>query len=244
MNSLKISSYLIALLLMGFMQACDEDDNFLLPGDNDGSDRLSDREIISGLKAALNVGTDSAVARLNVQDSYFRDEAIKILLPPEVREIQGQVEGIPGVSNILDNLTRSMNRAAEEAANEARPIFKDAIMNLSIQDGLEILNGPDTAATFYLKNNTEDGLRDAYQPRIKNSLDQVNATEYWRQFSTAYNQARPLLGLDPIETDLEVYVTGRALDGLFYKVAEQERNIRQDPIARVTDILERVFGRR
>jgi hypothetical protein len=135
-----------------------------------------------------------------------------------------------------------LNRAAEEATKEALPIFKDAILNMSIQDGFAILNGGNGAATKYLKDNTKDKLAVAFSPKVQAAIEKVKLTEYWNPVATRYNQAMAISGGQKIETDLNKYVTDRAIDGLFHMVEIEENKIRLDPMARVSDILVKVFG--
>jgi len=234
------------------------------------TDVLSETEIIEGLKTALLVGTDSSVAMTSRANGYFKDEAIKILLPPEA-DIIYENRNNPllkaiGLDKMLDDAILSLNMAAEDAAKEAGPIFATAITDLSISDGLSILQGTNpagskkagefdsTAATGYLRSTTYTQLSEAFSPKISTSLDKKLVAEYspnqmWNTLTTSYNSvANKSFGLiDPIEnTNLGVYVTERALDGLFLKVSDQEKEIRRDPLkwaaTAVGNILEKVFG--
>lgn len=202
-------------------------------------DGLTDDEIVRALKEALHVGTDSSTTRLHKTDGYFGNEVIKILLPPEGQAAYDVVGTLPVSADILDNLVLEMNRAAEDAASEAAPIFWDAILNMSISDGLQILNGNETAATDYLKAQTYQSLVNLYAPKIRASMTEVGAQQTWTTLSSTYNSV-PLT--DDIPTDISEYVTEKALDGLFYTIGQEEAKIRQDPAARVTDLLRKVFG--
>lgn len=210
---------------------------------------LTNEEIIAGLKNALNVGTDTSVSILNKLDGYYADQAVKILLPPEAEAIYTNINKVPGGNLLLEETVKKLNRAAEDAASEARPIFVNAITGMTITDGLGILNGDDTAATFYLKGKTFSPLTQAFQPKIETSLNKkivgdVSASSAYNDLVSAYNTAslNGLLYPEITTNTLSEHVTQRALDGLFKKVAEEEKAIRHDPIARVTDILKKVFG--
>lgn len=213
------------------------------------SQALSNEEIIAGLKSALNVGTDTSVSILNKVDGYYADQAVKILLPPEAEAIYTNISKVPGGETLLEETVKKLNRAAEDAAAEAKPIFVDAITGITITDGLDILNGDDSAATSYLKGKTFTPLTNAFQPKIQVSLDKkiignVSASSAYSDLVSAYNTAslNGILFAKITTNTLSEHVTQRALDGLFKKVADEEKAIRTDPIARVTDILKKVFG--
>ncbi|MEM9983245.1 MAG: DUF4197 domain-containing protein, partial [Bacteroidota bacterium] len=203
---------------------------------------LSDLEIANGLKEALLVGTDSSVAALNTVDGYLADEAVKILLPEEVQSVQGTIEDVvPGARELLADVVVRLNRAAEDAASEATPIFVDAITGITITDARDILFGEDTAATFYLESNTREQLVNAYAPKINTSLDVVELPALWEQIANPYNEyangfVGQALGAEPIPDDLGAYVTNKALDGLFLKVQDKEADIREDVNERVSDV--------
>ena len=213
---------------------------------------LTNTEIIAGLKQALSVGTDSTVARVSKTDGYYRDQLIRILLPPEAEVITKNISRIPGGDKLVEDVILRINRAAEDAAREAGPIFLGSITGMSISDGLSILKGEDDAATQYLRRSTSDQLFQLYQPKIRASLDKklvanVSTTESWNKLTVEWNKVAnttlgQLAGLTPVNIRLDEYLTGKALDGLFIKIAEQEKLIRTDPVARVTELLKRVFG--
>ncbi len=232
---------------------------------------LSGTEIIEGLKTALNVGTDTSVSVTSRLNGYYKDEAIKILLPPEAQKIYANKENalfrLAGLDKKLEDAVLALNRAAEDAAKEAGPIFKNAISQMSISDGYSILKGKNpaesnqsnnfdsTAATAYLRSTTYIHLRDAFAPKINISLDKVLIGKYspnqiWNTLTSSYNSiANKSMGLiEPVSTtNLGQYVTEKALDGLFYKVAIEEKEIRRDPgkwaKTAVGNILQRVFGK-
>lgn len=198
---------------------------------------LSTAEIISGLKEALSIGAKNSTSKLSSVDGFLKDAAVKILMPEEVRNVEARLRAL-GMGRIVDQAITSLNRAAEDASKEASPIFINAIKKMSVQDALGILKGADTAATMYLKKSTSNDLTNAFRPVIENSLKKVNATKYWKQVSTLYNNIAP----SPVTTDINEYVTDRALKGIFYYVGEEEKKIRKNPAARVTEILKKVFG--
>lgn len=217
------------------------------------SDRpLTETEVVSGLKEALKVGTDSAARRLSRINGYYGDEMIRILLPPEAAVITENIHRIPGGEKMLQDLIIRINRSAEDAAKEVTPIFVNAITRMTIRDGFNILKGDKNAATQYLKANTYEQLKNLYQPKIKTSLDKalvagISTNESWETLTSQWNRlagsmAGQIAGLNKVEVELESYLTQRALDGLFVKLALEESKIRTDPMARVNDILKRVFG--
>jgi hypothetical protein len=201
---------------------------------------LTNDEIIRGLKEALNVGSKNASSSASKVDGFFKNNIIKIPFPPEAKKIESTVRNL-GMNKQVDEFVLTLNRAAEEAAKEAAPIFLNAITSMTITDGLNILKGNDTAATAYLKKTTSTQLHDKFKPVIKNATQKVNVTKYWNPIITAYNKVPLVTRMNP---DLEEYITERALYGLFYLVSQEEVKIRKDPAARVTDILKRVFGSR
>ncbi len=202
---------------------------------------LSNTEIVNGLKEALNIGTKNAAGKLNVTNGFFANQLIKILLPPEVKKMETTLRSF-GFNSVCDKLILSLNRAAEDAAGQAVPIFVKAITSMSITDGLNILRGGNNAATEYLKMTTTAALTTAFRPVVQKSLDKVNATRYWRDVFNTYNKLP--ITKTKVNADLPTYVTERALQGLFTTVAQEEANIRQNPAAQVSSLLQKVFGGR
>lgn len=200
---------------------------------------LSNDEIINGLKEALRVGSDSTSTRLSKVDGFFADAAVKILMPKEAEKVEKTLRSIPGMGKLVDKAVLSMNRAAEDAAKGIGSIFWNSIKQMSIKDGLQILRGGDFAATDYLKKTTTVELTDKFRPVIETSLAKVNATKYWKDVFSTYNK----FSSTPVNTDLTAYVTEMALSGIFLKIGLEEQKIRKDPVARVTDILKKVFGK-
>src|SRR5690606_13396009 len=202
---------------------------------------LSNSDIASGLKEALKVGAQNAGKRLSANNGYFGNSLIKILLPPEARQVENTLRSI-GMGSVVDKAILSMNRAAEDAASKAAPIFINAITSMSIQDGLNILTGGNNAATLFLKARTTAALTQAFHPVIQNSLNKVGAPELWRTVFSTYNSLP--LAQNKVNHDLTGYVTEKALSGLFTTIADEEAKIRNNPAARASDILQKVFGAR
>lgn len=206
------------------------------PGYN--KDTLSTSTIISGLKEALQKGTERGAAKLSAADGFFKDAAIKILMPEEAKKVEQRLRNI-GLGKQVDNAILSMNRAAEDASKSAAPIFIQAIKQMSIRDAAGILKGGDFAATNYLKDKTTNNLTEAFRPVIEQSLTKVNATKYWNTIFSAYNQ----FSMQKVNTDLSAYVTEKALTGIFHEIGLQEQKIRKDPAAQTTVLLKKVFGK-
>lgn len=207
-----------------------------ISGDGKKTD-LSNEDIISGLKEALTVGTKNSAQRLGSADGFFKDAAIKILMPEEAKKVERTLRNI-GMSSLVDKAILSMNRAAEDAASGVGEIFIDAIKQMTLTDGLKILRGGDFAATDYLKLATSASLTEKMRPVIDASLEKVNATSHWNSVFSAYNK----VSKDKVNTDLSAYVTERAMSGVFYSVGQEEQKIRKDPAARASDLLKKVFG--
>lgn len=204
---------------------------------NSSAGDLSATEIVSGLKEALTIGAEKSAGKLSVADGFFKDAAVKILLPQEVQAIEKKMR-LLGMGKLVDNAVLSLNRAAEDASKAAAPIFIDAIKSMTVTDALNILRGADTAATGYLRKSTSPELIAAFMPVIKESLKKVDATKHWEDVFSTYNR----FSSNPVNTDINSYVTTKAIDGIFYYVAQEEINIRKNPAGRVTDILKKVFA--
>ena len=200
---------------------------------------LSDEKITSGLKEALRVGTDNAVRSTGRPDGYFGNEAIKVLMPEKLRTLEKGLRAI-GYGPDVDEFVLSMNRAAERAAPHAKAIFWDAILELSFEDARQIFSGGDTAATDYFRDKTTDKLVGAFTPVVEEAMDEVGVT---RQYNQLVGRARAIPFLKSEFLDINEYVVSKALDGLFYVLAEEERKIRKDPAARITELLKEVFGK-
>ncbi|HEV8342885.1 MAG TPA: DUF4197 domain-containing protein [Candidatus Binatia bacterium] len=200
---------------------------------------LSDVKIGSGLKEALQVGTENAVKLTGRTDGYFKNQAIKILMPERLRTLEKGLRAV-GYGPQIDEFVLSMNRAAERAAPAAKQIFWDAIGEMTFDDARKILNGGDTAATDYFKVKTTDKLTTAFRPTVEKTMNEYNVTRQYKELVGRY-QAIPLVKSETF--DIDSYVVRKSLDGLFYTVGQEERKIRTNPAARATDLLKEVFGK-
>jgi len=203
-----------------------------------GNKALTNDEVIRGLKEALTVGTKNSSGLASKLDGFYKNPAIFIPFPPEAQKVKDKVDAL-GLKKQTDEFVMTLNRAAEEAAKKAAPVFINAVSNMSISDGFAILKGGDNAATQFLKDKTSAELKQKFSPTVQQAIDDVQLTKYWGPIITAYNKI-PLV--EPQNPDLTAYVTDRAMAGLFKLIADEELKIRKDPMARVNDILKKVFG--
>ena len=202
---------------------------------------LSQDDIANGLKEALTIGAEKGCVNLSKPDGFFKNAALKILMPPEAQKIENTIRSI-GLNQLADDFILSLNRAAEDACNTAAPIFVKAIKDITISDGINILRGNDTAATNYLRTKTQTELVASFSPIIKTSLDKVEATKNWEKIITVYNKI-PLVN-KKINPDLTAYVTEKSMSGIYTEIASQEKEIRSNPMARSTALLKSVFGQK
>lgn len=213
---------------------------------------LTEADVISGLKEALTTGARNSAGKLAAENGYFGDAAVKILLPDDAKIIVDNISRLPGGDKLVQDVILRINRAAEDAAKEAAPIFVNSITSMSIADAWGILKGSDNAATTYLKNTTYTDLYNLYKPKIKVSTEKqlignISTRDSWNTLTSKWNTlansiAGKVANLKPVNTDLDDYLTNRALAGMFSKVEGEELKIRKDVSARVTPILQRVFG--
>ena len=200
--------------------------------------KSDDGKIALGLKDALKVGTEHAVSRTGTLDGYFKNEAIKILMPEKLRTIEKGLR-LAGMGGQADAFILGMNRAAEEAAPKAKPIFWDALKAMTFDDARKIFTGGDTAATVYFKEKTSAGLAEEFRPVVSKSMAEVGVI---KQFEELTARAKQLPFAKPETFDIEHYVLTKSLDGLFHVLGEEEKKIRTDPAAQVTSLLKEVFG--
>ncbi|MBL7858808.1 MAG: DUF4197 domain-containing protein [Cyclobacteriaceae bacterium] len=203
-----------------------------------GEQGLTTAEVAEGLKQALINGISNGSDQASQLDGYFKNPQIKIPFPPDVKKVEDKLRQI-GLNNEVDRFIMTLNRGAEDAAKEAKPIFIAAIKQMTIQDAWAILKGDNNAATEYLRKTTSAQLREKFQPVIANSLDKVSATKYYGDIVTTYNKV-PFV--EKVNPDLNDYATTKAMDGLFLLIAGEEKKIREDPGARTTELLKKVFG--
>jgi hypothetical protein len=203
-----------------------------------GNSSLSKDEVVAGLKEALTRGAELSSKAAAVTDGFNGNALIRIPFPPEAQNMKERLIKI-GMQKKVEEFELSVNRAAEEAAKEAYPIFVDAVKSMSVSDGFAILNGGDTAATHFLRQTTTAPLTTKFTPVVKAAMDKVQVTAYWNPLVTSYNK---IPGVQKQNPDLEAYVTAKAIDGLMKLIAQEEAKIRKDPAAQVSDLLKKVFG--
>ncbi len=199
---------------------------------------VTTEEVAAGLKEALTNGVSKGSDLASKLDGYYKNPEIKIPFPPEVQQVETKLRQI-GMGAQVDKFVESLNRGAEDAAKEAKPIFVTAVKSMTIQDAWAILRGEQDAATQYLKKTTTSQLTDKFLPIVRASLEKVNATKYYADLVNAYNKI-PLV--QKVNPNLDQYATAKAIDGLFILVAKEEKNIRTNPLARTSDLLKKVFS--
>ena len=227
---------LLGLLTMGSftLNSCDELQQVMGNTTQGGSGF----NIASGLKQALEMGVSSGVDLLSKDGGYFKDQAVRILLPEELQKVDNTLRSV-GLGSLADQGLKVLNEAAENAVSQAKPIFLSAIRNMTFTDAMNILKGDNTAATTYLKNSTYSSLETAFAPKVQASLSEVGADKVWENIINKYNQI-PLV--KPVEPNLTKYVTQQAINGLFVKVGDKEKEIRTNIAARTTPLLKSVFA--
>jgi hypothetical protein len=213
---------------------------------------LTEEEVVSGLKEALMTGAKNSAQRLAAENGYYGDEVIKIFLPDEAKVIIDNISRIPGGDKLVEDVIMRINRAAEDAAKDVAPIFINSVKQMTIKDAFSILNGADNAATSYLRSTTYSELYNLYKPKIQTSTEKkivgnISTKDSWVALTGKWNTiansvAGRLTNLTPVNTDLDDYLTNKALSGMFLKVEQEELKIRKEVSARVSPILQRVFG--
>ncbi len=208
-------------------------------GQNLGSG-LSNDKIVSGLKEALTRGTNNSTTIVSKLDGYYKNPKIKIPFPKEAKQMESTLKSM-GMSKQVDEFVKTLNRAAEDAAKQAAPIFVNAIKKMTVNDGLKILRGGNTAATEFLKTSTSAALTAQFKPVVQSSLQKVQITKHWTPLVKSYNKVPMVKKMNP---DLNAYVTQKAIEGLFTMIAEEEAKIRKDPVNTGSNLLNEVFGGR
>ncbi len=211
---------------------------FIVPAANAGVADLSNADAVSGLKQALTDGSAAAVKMLGQDNGYFGNAKVKIPLPPNMQKIESGLR-MMGMKKQADDLVLSMNRAAEAAAPEAKQLLVDAVKKMSVQDAKAILTGGDTAATDYFRRTTQDQLTQRFLPIVKKSTDRVGLAQ---QYNSLAGQGASLGLVKKDDATIEIYVTRKALDGLYLMIAEQEKAFRQNPVGATSDIVKKVFS--
>ncbi len=230
---------LVLMILFAAAPASAQLDQLFKGLDTGPSSGLSDAKIGAGLKEALQVATEKTVSLTGRTDGYFGNEAIKILMPEKLRRLETGLR-VVGYGPQVDEFVLSMNRAAEQAAPRAKQIFLDAVGEMTFDDARKILNGNNTAATEYFKDKTTDRLTTAFKPVVEKSMNEVGITRQYRELIGRF-ESIPFARSEAFDVDR--YVVGKSLDGLFHVLGEQEKQIRTNPTARVTDLLKEVFRR-
>lgn len=240
---------ILFIVMIPFLAGCAELLNVLQSA---GTLPLTESEVISGLKEALTTGAKNSAERLAKENGYYGDAAIKIFLPDEAKVIVDNISKIPGGDQLIQDIVLRINRAAEDAARDVAPIFVNSVTQMTIKDAFNILNGADNAATTYLRSTTYNELYALYQPKIKASTEKkiignISTKDSWNTLTSKWNSlansiAGKLANLKPVNTDLDAYLTNKALSGMFSKIEIEELKIRKEISARITPLLQRVFG--
>ncbi|CAG5016352.1 hypothetical protein DYBT9275_05537 [Dyadobacter sp. CECT 9275] len=210
----------------------------ILSGVQKSGGSLSEADVVEGLKEALTVGVSNGSAEASKVDGFFKNELIKIAVPPEAQKVAETLRKM-GLGDEVDKFTLALNRAAEDAAKKSKPIFVKAVTSMTITDALGILKGQDDAATQYLRKTTNQDLFNTFFPVVDSTLKQNKATQYYADIVNTYNQIPLVKKVNP---NLKEYATQKTIDGLYLLIAQEEKKIREDPVARVSDLLKKVFG--
>jgi Protein of unknown function (DUF4197) len=229
---------LLSLFLIPSLSYSQIDVSKILTGKKNNSG-VTENEAGQGIKEALSQGVINAVLNLNKTDGFFGSEFYKMLLPEDAKKVEKTLRNI-GMGAQVDKAILSINRGAEDAVAFAKPIFIDAIKEMTLKDALNIVKGPKDAATNYFKEKTKEKLITAFTPSVKSSLDKVDATKHYSDIMNSYNSLPTTF--KKVNPDLTSFVVGKAVDALFDQVAKEEANIRANPLARTSDILKKVFG--
>jgi hypothetical protein len=237
-----MKTFFAASLLFLLLSSTEAFSQFKLPkilNKNNSVSGITENEAGQGIKEALAQGVTNAVLNLNKTDGFFGSDIYKMLLPPDAKKVETTLRRM-GMGAQVDKAVMAINRGAEDAVGFAKPIFIDAIKEMTLADALNIVKGNKDAATQYFKQKTSEKLMAAFAPSVKSSLDKVEATKYYGDIVTTYNKLPTTF--NKVNPDLPSYVVGKAVDALFDQVAKEEANIRANPAARATDILKKVFG--
>lgn len=232
---------LLAPVLCSTLLACTPQDMQTILGSVPTSAGLSNEDVIAGLKEALQKGTERSVDKAGATNGFWQNELIRIAFPPEAIKVKNTLLDL-GIKKPVEDFEMTLNRAAEEAAKEAVPVFVEAITSMTIQDGFNLLRGGENAATNYLREKTTATLTTKFRPVVEDATSKVALTKQWNTVATAYNTATLLTGGKAVDPDLNGYVTQQAINGLFTLIAAEEKKIREDPLARTTDLLRKVFA--
>lgn len=245
MRKLGIFAALLACVTLTNCDVMQDVTNTVTGGGNGGGEvekpKLTNEEVIAGLKEALTIGIEKGSSLASKTDGFFKNPKIFIPWPEDAQKVKDWAID-KGMQGKVDEIEMTFNRAAEKASEKAFPIFKSAITNMTVGDGFAILNGDDTAATDYLRKTTWTPLKNEFKPIVHDAVESVKLTQYWEPLASGYNKVAKLTGKEQVNTDLDEYVTIKGMNGLFYLIREEEKKIRKDPVAQVTDLLKKVFG--
>ncbi|MCD6069243.1 MAG: hypothetical protein K0S33_4069 [Bacteroidetes bacterium] len=242
MKTILLSALLLCTLAgssQGLLNKAKDKANSITKGKSSGTG-LSNEQVVKGLKEALSIGADNSSTLASKADGFYKNPEIFIPWPAEAQAMKDKLIKM-GFQNKVTEFETSLNRAAEEAAKDAAPIFKDAVTGMSVGDGFAILKGNDTAATHYLREKTYSPLKEKFTPVVKTAIEKVKVTAYWSSLVTIYNKMPGAKKQDP---DLNNYVTEKAINGLMTLIGKEEAKIRNNPAAQVTDLLKDVFGKK
>lgn len=237
MINLKTIILIIGSILI--FSSCEILKEFELP-DSPKQDSIGEQEVADGLKEALEIGTKNAVEELKTKNALYENPQLRIPFPEEAKVVEEKLRQV-GLGGQVDKFIKKMNHGAEEAMAKARPVFVEAIKEMTIRDAWNILKGPDDAATQYFHEKTHDELYRLFKPEIKQTLNEMQVTKLWDDVMNAYNKLP--IQQQEVNTDLPDYVTKKAMDRLFDRIAEEELKIREEPVARVTELLQKVFSK-
>ena len=240
MKPVSLSLALVLILSTFGCAALQKDMAGILGGGAGGSGALDEPTVIAGIREALRVGTQNTVTSTSKLDGFLGNQLIRIAIPDQISSAASTLRAV-GLGSQVDELEVGMNRAAELAAAEARDVFWNAITGMTVSDAFGILNGGNTAATDYFRDRTQAALLTRFHPIVQRKIDEVGVSRIYGRIADTYN-GLPIAGNSRL-VDLDDYVTDRALAGLFTVLASEEQKIRQDPAARTTDLLRKVFGR-
>ncbi|MEZ4806333.1 MAG: DUF4197 domain-containing protein [Flavobacteriales bacterium] len=232
---------LLRICLLSLITACSPQDMQSILSGIPTAEVLSNEDVVAGLKQALQVGTERTVAHTGAAGGFWNDARIRIPFPQEAIKVKNTLLDL-GMTGPIEDFERTLNDAASKASKEAVPVFVDAITSMTIQDGFQLLRGGDHAATDFLRNKTSDALRARFLPVVEDATKAVALTSYWTPVVNTYNTTTLLTGGATVDPDLNAYVTTKALDGLFLLLSKEEEKIREDPLARTTDLLRKVFA--
>lgn len=234
-----LKTLLASIILSVGLLSCDVLSK-LPAGAGGGTAVISETDAAQGIREALDQGVSKGISILNKPDGFFGNQTYKLFLPPDAQKIENTMRKL-GMDALVDRAELQINRSAEDAVGYARPIFADAIKGMTITDAINIIKGPDDAATQYFRQKTTDKLTAAFSPVVKSSLDKFSATKYYTDIVNTYNGFPTTI--NKLNPNLESYVVGKTIDALFDNISKEEANIRANPAARTTDILKKVFSR-